>query len=191
MTSPRQARRAQRVALSREQILDIAEELFGGQGYRATSLQQVADRAEFSVGALYQFFASKEDLLRAVMYRRGGDLLALMRAAITPAGSLVALVGAISGYFARYPAYGLLTVRLASPGEDAPKDLGPGGDGFAGALALFADVLRAGQRAGTVGPGDPAALAELASSMITAHLRDPTGLPADDFADILTAAFAA
>ncbi|MFI5952703.1 TetR/AcrR family transcriptional regulator [Cryptosporangium sp. NPDC051539] len=193
--SPRERRRALRVATSREQILDVAEDLFGHQGYRATSLQQVADRAEFSVGALYQFFSGKEELLRAVMFRRGGELIERMRAAIDPASAgvanLVALVAAISGYFARFPAYGLLTVRLASPGEDAPSDLGPTGEGFAGAMALFADVLRAGQAAGDVRDGDPAALSQLASSMMTAHLQDPAGLPAPEFARILTAAFAA
>jgi AcrR family transcriptional regulator len=183
--------------MSREQILDTAEELFGNQGYRATSLQQVAERCEFSVGALYQFFSGKEELLQAVMYRRGPELFSLMRAAVAPSAggvaNLVALVGAISAFFERFPAYGQLTIRLASPGEDAPRDLGPSGEGFAGALALFADVLRNGQRSGDVCGGDPAALAELASSMMTAYLRDrsPDGLSFAEFREILSAAFAA
>ncbi|MFB9317919.1 TetR/AcrR family transcriptional regulator [Cryptosporangium minutisporangium] len=197
MTSPRELRRQRRVAMSREQILDTAEDLFGNQGYRATSLQQVAERCEFSVGALYQFFSGKEELLQAVMYRRGGELFAVMREAITPGAAgvanLVAIVEALSAFFDRFPAYGRLTIRLASPGEDAPKDLSPAGAGFAGALALFADVLRSGQQAGDVRPGDPAALSELASSMMTAHLRDrgPDGLSAAEFAEILSGAFAA
>jgi len=197
VTSPRELRRQQRVAMSREQILDTAEELFGNQGYRATSLQQVADRCEFSVGALYQFFSGKEELLRAVMYRRGGELFDLMRGAIRPGApglaNLVALVDAISGFFVRFPAYGRLTIRVASPGEDVPPDLRPSGEGFAGALALFADVLRDGQRAGDVRPGDPAALAELASGMTTAYLRDlgGNGLTAEEFHEILSRAFSA
>ncbi|SHN46588.1 TetR/AcrR family transcriptional regulator [Cryptosporangium aurantiacum] len=197
MTSPRELRRQQRVATSREQILDTAEELFGSQGYRATSLQRVAERCEFSVGALYQFFSGKEELLQAVMYRRGNDLFAAMRGAISPdetgVANLVAVVEAISAFFERFPSYGQLTIRLASPGEDAPKDLSPAGEGFAGALALFADVLRSGQRSGDVRPGDPAALAELASNMMTAYLRDrgSEGLTSGEFREILSRAFSA
>ena len=63
-------------------ILDTAEELFGNQGYRATSLQQVAERCEFSVGALYQFFAGKEELFALTLV----DYLADRFAAVgTPA----------------------------------------------------------------------------------------------------------
>jgi AcrR family transcriptional regulator len=180
------------VATSREQILDTAEELFGDHGYRATSLQRVAERCEFSVGALYQFFRSKEELLQAVMYRRGPALFADMRAAVAPGvGGLVAVVDAIGAFFDRYPSYGRLTIRLASPGEDAPRELSPSGEGFSGAMALFADILRDGQAAGEVRPGDPAALAEVASSLMTAYLRDREGLPAPEFREILAAAFGA
>lgn len=182
MTGPREGRR--------QRILDAAEELFGNQGYRATSLQQVAERCELSVGALYQSFTGKDELLQAVMYRRGPALLAVARDAD---GGLGAVVDAIAAFFDEFPAYGRLTIRLASPGEDAPPDLTPSGEGFADALALFADALRAGQEAGDVRPGDPAALAELASNMMTAYLRDrgPDGLSAAEFREILSAAFAA
>jgi AcrR family transcriptional regulator len=57
--SPREVRRLQRIKVGREQILDAAEELFGRQGYRGTSLQQVAKRCEFSIGALYLFIDNK------------------------------------------------------------------------------------------------------------------------------------
>ncbi len=51
--SPRELRKQQRIALSREQILDTAEELFAEYGYHETGLKDLAARCEFSVGSIY------------------------------------------------------------------------------------------------------------------------------------------
>ncbi len=48
---------------TRERVLAAAEELFAEQGYDATSVQQVVTRAGVTKGALYHYFAAKEDLL--------------------------------------------------------------------------------------------------------------------------------
>src|ERR1700710_357743 len=68
--SLREQRRLNRVRMSREHVLDVAEQLFGDNGYQATSLEQVAAGSEFSVGAVYKIFASKRDLLADVLARR-------------------------------------------------------------------------------------------------------------------------
>ena len=44
-------------------IFKAAEKLFARQGYHKTSMEQVADRAEVSVGTVYFYFKNKEDLL--------------------------------------------------------------------------------------------------------------------------------
>ena len=46
----------------RRLILEAAEELFSSRGYHATSVQEIAEKAEFSVGFLYNMFENKEDL---------------------------------------------------------------------------------------------------------------------------------
>src|SRR5882724_5551180 len=81
--SPRELRRRQRIEVGREQVLDAAENLFGFNGYSATSLEQVAKACEFSVGALYMFFNSKQELLEAVLDRRGIVVMAAMRNCLT------------------------------------------------------------------------------------------------------------
>jgi AcrR family transcriptional regulator len=48
---------------AREKVLAAAEELFAEQGYDATSVAQVVARAGVTKGALYHYFAAKEDLL--------------------------------------------------------------------------------------------------------------------------------
>jgi AcrR family transcriptional regulator len=47
-------------------LVDKALELFGSQGFHATSVQQIADAAGLTKGAFYHHFASKEDLLRLI-----------------------------------------------------------------------------------------------------------------------------
>jgi TetR/AcrR family transcriptional regulator, cholesterol catabolism regulator len=53
-------------AQTRELLLSSALELFGRQGFHATSVQQIVDGAGLTKGAFYHHFASKEDVLRLI-----------------------------------------------------------------------------------------------------------------------------
>ncbi|RKZ13460.1 TetR/AcrR family transcriptional regulator [bacterium] len=46
----------------RQEILDATLYLFSEYGFHNVSMQQVADRSEFSIGTLYNFFDNKEHL---------------------------------------------------------------------------------------------------------------------------------
>lgn len=50
-------------------ILDAAEEVFAGSTFGGASVEEIAARAEISVGTLYNLFRSKEDVYRAVVSR--------------------------------------------------------------------------------------------------------------------------
>ncbi|MHB8342486.1 MAG: TetR/AcrR family transcriptional regulator [Mycobacteriales bacterium] len=50
-------------AKTRQHLLDEARRLFRDQGYAATSLEQIAEAAEVTKGAIYGHFSTKEDLL--------------------------------------------------------------------------------------------------------------------------------
>jgi AcrR family transcriptional regulator len=50
-------------AMTRERLLDEARRLFRERGYAATSLEQIAEAAGVTKGAIYGHFSSKEDLL--------------------------------------------------------------------------------------------------------------------------------
>ena len=58
-------------ATARERILAAAVDLFATQGYDATSVTQVIDRAGLTKGGFYHHFASKDTLL----YEVYGDLI--------------------------------------------------------------------------------------------------------------------
>jgi len=52
---------------SREKILSVALELFAKKGYHAASISQIAKKAKISKGLMYNYFASKEKLLDAII----------------------------------------------------------------------------------------------------------------------------
>jgi len=56
-------------AKTRERVLEAAAELIAGQGYAATSIAQIGQRAGANSASIYWAFGSKEGLLAAVMER--------------------------------------------------------------------------------------------------------------------------
>jgi len=71
VANPAQARETTaRGARRRSQILDAAVALFGEQGYRGTSLRDIAHRVGITHPGLLYHFHSKEELLQDVLRRR-------------------------------------------------------------------------------------------------------------------------
>jgi AcrR family transcriptional regulator len=62
--------RAEQRDLTRARLLDAAEEVFIARGFHATSVDEVAEAAGFSKGAVYSNFESKDELFLAVLDRR-------------------------------------------------------------------------------------------------------------------------
>lgn len=58
-----------RVAGNREKVAEAAWELFWRQGYHATSIADIAKQARLPKGSIYNYFESKEALLRHVLQR--------------------------------------------------------------------------------------------------------------------------
>lgn len=53
--------------ITRIAIEDAAIELFMEQGYHATSMRQIAERAELALGGIYNHFSSKEEIFQAII----------------------------------------------------------------------------------------------------------------------------
>jgi AcrR family transcriptional regulator len=53
--------------ITRLAIEDAAIELFLEQGYHATSMRQIAERAGLALGGIYNHFSSKEDIFEAII----------------------------------------------------------------------------------------------------------------------------
>lgn len=80
-TMSRSALRRQREREMRyRSLLEAAESLFASQGYQQTSIEQIADRAEVSVGTVYFYFKKKEEILIHLMEDIGFELRKLLGA---------------------------------------------------------------------------------------------------------------
>lgn len=66
---------------SRARIMETALELFARQGFHNTSISQIAKAANVSKGLMYNYFASKDDLLEAIVRQeieQGEDLMNIL-----------------------------------------------------------------------------------------------------------------
>jgi len=93
----------------REDILDAAQRVFFEKGLSAATMDDIAETAELSKGALYLYYKSKEDLYLTVMMR-GMQLLydafnAVANRAYTPAETLARLSEAYLDYFNNHRDY--------------------------------------------------------------------------------------
>lgn len=63
----RRLTRAERSARTRAELMASARQLFLRRGFHAASLEQVAEEAGFTIGAVYSRFGSKADLFLAIL----------------------------------------------------------------------------------------------------------------------------
>jgi len=61
------SRREREKAAHRREILDAAIKVFAQKGYHVATLDEIAQEAEFSKAALYQYFSNKEDMLYNIL----------------------------------------------------------------------------------------------------------------------------
>jgi AcrR family transcriptional regulator len=185
--SRREQRRLLHQDLSRSQLLDAAEEVFGAKGFHDTTLKEIAELAEFSVGSVYSFFENKDDLFLNVFLRRGEEMLPEMRAVVngdgTPRDQLHRLVDYEVGFFRDHPHFGRLYVRSASamvPATEMPT--APSlTHNFELAMEIQADLFARGQKAKQFRAGDPLVLARLLSGLVAAYQSlDPAVVSDDD-----------
>jgi AcrR family transcriptional regulator len=73
----------------REQILAAAMACFSRQGYHATSMDDVVRQSRLSVGAIYSYFPSKEDLFLALSDHRAEQTLAYLNDLFRSPGPMV------------------------------------------------------------------------------------------------------
>jgi AcrR family transcriptional regulator len=90
-----------------DRVLSSAARLFAEDGFAATSVRAVAERARLTKAGLYYHINEKEDLLYRICERSIADILDGARAAMAregdPAARLAALIRNHCGYFFRHP----------------------------------------------------------------------------------------
>jgi AcrR family transcriptional regulator len=120
--SPQRRRGHERVAA----LLAAASACFVEKGYDATTMTEVAARAEASIGSLYQFFPTKEALAESLMTDHADALYARMERLVAQAPSwnteelAARLIRTFADYRRQHPSF----VALAEAGGAVPTMLG-------------------------------------------------------------------
>lgn len=88
---PQQTRSRERVA----QIVDAYRELVGKSDIMSVTMTDVARHADIPIGSLYQYFPTKEALIRSLFERRMSEHYELMRVSLASASSRMECAQAI------------------------------------------------------------------------------------------------
>jgi AcrR family transcriptional regulator len=203
--NPKEERRQLHQELSRTQLLDAAEEIFGQKGFHETTLKEIADRADFSVGSVYSFFENKDDLYVNVWLRRGAEFLPGFEHAVGSASDgldgIEKIVDFEVSFLRSRPSFSSLYLRstasLVPTSDEAASERVV--ENAELVLKMQAEVIHQGQLEGLVRQGDPAALSRLLSSMVQAfqsvdHQNSSGHRPSftlGEFQHIVRSAFAA
>jgi AcrR family transcriptional regulator len=86
--APERLTREEKKARTRSQLIDAAASVFARRGFMAASLDEVAEEAGLTKGAVYSNFESKEDLFQAVIDARLNEPMLSAAEVIGSAGTL-------------------------------------------------------------------------------------------------------
>ena len=97
---PTQIKNVDLVRKRRQQIVDVTVNLFVAHGYHKTTTRMIAREAGFSIGSLYEYVGSKEDILYLVCEAIHSELERGIKDILTETGNLKeTLSEMIRGYF--------------------------------------------------------------------------------------------
>jgi len=142
----------------REQILDAAETVFFGPGgVDAATMEDIAQAAELSKGALYLYFNSKDELLTAVINRTHETFLRKLEQAAVGPGRGLTLVASIMRSYLRlvedFPGHARLMVSSLATGRCLPVDVpnyGQHRELVIREIELVMGVIERGKRDGSI-----------------------------------------
>lgn len=161
-----------------EAILQAASDLFAERG-AAVTMEEIARKARVSKQTLYNRFASKVEIGRALAARRSDDITAPLRVDGDPVSVLTAYAGIMLNKVCNAAkGESLRGVALMSPSvpdiAQAIYDAGP-----AASMRRLADWLQAQDAKGLLVVPDPALAAEMFTGMVLGHghLRAVLGVP--------------
>ncbi len=100
MTTARALRRDESQERTRRLLLAAARDLFERNGFRGTSLADVAAAAGFSKGAVYSNFASKEHLFLATIEDEYGSQLLALHERLAVVGTVAGRLTVLGDWFA-------------------------------------------------------------------------------------------
>lgn len=159
------ARRVPRGQQTRERIMAAALRLFAERGYTAVSVEDIAEAAGVTKGAVYHWFADKDDLGRELQHELYERLTAASLAAMVPGDDVVSnMVRAFDAYLAHLGDWGEARFFLRDAWVIPALDEAGRRD-HEDAVATVRTVLRGAMARGELVGLDPDALARVLTGM--------------------------
>jgi AcrR family transcriptional regulator len=159
-----------------QEILDAALTVFAERGYRNTRLEDVGEAAGVTKGAIYHYFANKEDLLLRAIEQRSeeafGRIEEIVRDKTAPVSTRLRLV--VRRWFGAVTKERLAVVTLLLQGiaHEAPQAFRRWlAGGPTAAMRLIATLVREGQERGEFRPD---ADADVAARLLVSGLLQQT-----------------
>jgi AcrR family transcriptional regulator len=193
--TPQRRSREQRKAETRAALLDAAGRVFARRGYHAASVDEVADEAGYSTGALYSNFEGKEDLFLALLQREIERQAEGVAAAVAERGSLDERARGGAEYWVEFldrePELVLLFMEFWAYAVRNPEIRSRFAARYAEVRASLARIIDEGARELGVELLRPpeqlaAAIDALADGFALQKLADPDSIPDELFGDALT-----
>jgi len=163
----------------KDKILDAALQCFAYQGYTATRIRDIAERAEVSEAALYRHYPSKEAVAQALFAHHLQDFSArLSQIAAAPQPAQERLRDVVRLYLTVYrekpAAFSFVLLNTPTFMPNLPA-------GTLYPLDVLEQIIAAGQREGTLREGQPNLLAAILMGcmlrpIIVSQLADPGAL---------------
>ena len=149
-SSSESSRVGRRKARTRAGLLAAARQLFAGRGMERTTIAEIAEQADIAIGSFYNYFATKEELLEALLSEELSRQLALLQSRQAQVADPAEKISVAHRHLVRVaatdPDWAWLFVRLDVPYRVAWSTLGEAAE----------DDLREGLAAGRFHVANPA-----------------------------------
>lgn len=144
-----ETKRTRRHLRTRQAILDAARVIIAEEGPAALSMRALADRIDYSAAGLYEYFASKEEIIAAVCAEGQQHLYAAMHAVdpgLSPVEHLHDIGLAYIRFALEHPDYFLLMFTTAPPPNMAGAPAAALQDALHGESSAYGLLVQAIQR---------------------------------------------
>jgi TetR/AcrR family transcriptional regulator, transcriptional repressor of aconitase len=155
----------------RAEILAAALRCFAREGFHRTTMQDIVREAGLSPGAIYRYFAAKEDIVAAIAAERHQNELAMLRDAVAAGDLETGLHRLLPAFLGRLadPAeqeWRRVTVQVWGEALRSAPVLAVAREGLDEPLRTIEALIRRGQRAGRLARDlEPEALARVVASI--------------------------
>lgn len=180
MITPRATAAGMSTLPTRQRILDAAIDQFGTRGVEAVSLDEIARSVGIRKQTVLYWFASKDELVEAVLATAAAELVVIIEAAVRsapdePLARIDAVVGAVFRPAIRRPA---LLGLLREPGRLSADHAARLGAHLAPLITRATEYLKAEMSAGRLRAADPQLIAALVYATVTGIATEPEVLSA-------------